>query len=89
MYLHMRHDTTTQIYMKRKNAGSWNSGPKRSKSEIPILHNFKCPETLRRIVLEYIKNIGRRNNRRGPTRWPQAWGRTLPPRARLLSLWAP
>ena len=68
-------------YMKRENAGNWNSGPERSKSEIPILHNSKCPETLRRIVLEYIKNIGRRNNRRGPIRWPQAWGRALPPRA--------
>src|SRR3990170_3588063 len=65
--------------MKRENAGNWSSGPKRSKSNIPILHNSKCPETLRRIVLEYIKNIGRRNYRRGPTRWPQAWGR--PPRA--------
>ena len=61
--------------MKKENADSWNSGPKMSKSEIPILHNFKYPETLRRNVLEYIKNIGRRKIRRGPTRWPQAWRR--------------
>ncbi|KAM3274229.1 hypothetical protein ACQJBY_043407 [Aegilops geniculata] len=54
----------SQIYMKRDNASSWNSGPERSKSEIPILHNSKRLETSRRIVLEYIKNIGRRNNRR-------------------------
>ena len=77
-----------KVYIKRENASIRNSGPERSKSE-PILHNSKCPETLRRIVLGYIKNIGRRNNRRGPTRWPQAWGRTLPPMACLPSLWAP
>src|SRR3989337_2289793 len=68
-----------KIYMKRENAGSWNSGPKRSKSERPILHNSKSPENLRRIILEYIKNIGRIKYQRGPTRKPQGWGRALPP----------
>src|SRR3990170_2948402 len=52
---------------------------KRSKSERPILHNSKSPENLRRIILEYIKNTGRRKYQRGPTRRPQAWGRALPP----------
>ena len=47
---------------------------KRSKSEIPILHNSKSPENLRRIILEYIKNIGRKKYIRGPTRRSQARG---------------
>ena len=50
------------------------------KSERPILHNSKSPENLRRIILEYIKNIGRIKYQRGPTKWPQAWGHALPPR---------
>jgi hypothetical protein len=61
-----------KVYTKRENAGSWNSGPERSKSERPIPHNSKSPENLWRIILEYIKNIGQRNTRGGPTRWPQA-----------------
>src|SRR3990170_4310755 len=68
-----------KVYTKRENAGSCNSGPERSKSERSIIHNSKSPENLRRIILEYIKNIGRRKYQRGPTRRPQAWGRTLPP----------
>ena len=75
-----------KIYMKRVNASSWNSGPERSNFEIPILHNFKCPKTLWRIVLEYLKNIWRRNYRRGPTRWLQAWGARLTPQGAPLEL---
>ena len=45
---------------------------KRSKSEIPILHNSKSPKNLRRIILECIKNIGRRIYQGGPTRQSQA-----------------
>ena len=39
-----------KIYMKRENAGSWNSGLEKSKSDIHILHNSKCLKTLRSIV---------------------------------------
>ena len=60
---------------------------KRSKYERPILHNSKSPENLRRIVLEYIKNIGQRIYQRGPTRQSQARGRALPPWARPCGLW--
>ena len=28
---------------------------------------------------KYIKNTGERINKRGPTPWPQGWGRALPP----------
>ena len=63
-----------KVYMKRENADSWNSGPERSKSERPILHNSKSPKILWRINLEYIKNIGRRNHQRGATCHPQGWG---------------
>ena len=45
-----------KIYMKRVNADRWNSGPERSKSDIPILRKSKCLETLQRIILECIKN---------------------------------
>jgi hypothetical protein len=65
--------------MKREIAGSWNSGPKKATTEIDIFHNSKWPENLRRIILEYIKNIGGRNTRRGPTREPRAQWRALPP----------
>ena len=47
-----------KVYTKRENADSWNSGPERSKSERPILHSSKSPETLQRIILECIQNIG-------------------------------
>jgi hypothetical protein len=68
-----------KVYTKRENVGSWNSGPETSNSERPILHNSKRPENLIRIILEYIRIIGRRKYQSGPTRWPQAWGRALPP----------
>src|SRR3990170_1412520 len=55
-----------KIYMKRENAGSWNSGPERSKSERPILHNSKSPENLRRIILEYIKKYWTKKIPEGP-----------------------
>jgi hypothetical protein len=54
---------------------------KRSESERPILHNSKSPENLRRIILEYIKNTGRRKYQRGPTWQPQARGALPPGRA--------
>src|SRR3989337_1977996 len=78
-----------KVYMKRENAGSWNSGPKRSKSERPILHNSKSPANLRRIILEYIKNIGRRKYQTGPTRWLQAWGARPTPLGAPLRLVGP
>ena len=52
-------------------------GRKRSKFEKPILHNSKSPEILWRIILEYIKNIGRRKHQRGATHCPRGW-RALP-----------
>ena len=67
-----------KVYTKRENAGSWNSGPERSKSERPILHNSKSPENLRRIILEYIKNIGRRKYQRGPTHGHKPGGAPYP-----------
>ena len=54
-------------------------GWKRSKYQRPILHNSKSPETPRKSVLEYIKNIGRRKHQRGATPCPRGWGRALPP----------
>ena len=44
------------VYTKRKNTGSWNSGPEKAMSELPILHNSNWAEILRRIILENIKN---------------------------------
>ena len=55
----------SKIYMKRENAGNWNSGPQRSKSERPIRHNSKCPKTLQRIIWN-IKKLGEENTRGDP-----------------------
>ena len=35
---------------------------------LPILHNSKWAETSRRILMEYLRNIGANNYQRGPTR---------------------
>ena len=62
---------------------------KRSKYERPILHNSKSPEKLRRIILEYIKHIGRKKYQRGPTRRSQALGARPTPQGAPCGLWAP
>ena len=62
-------------YHEEGNAGSWNSGWKRSKYWKPILHSSKNPETPRKSVLELIRIIERRKHQRGPTPWPGGWGR--------------
>mgnify|MGYP005813414301 CR=1 FL=1 len=59
-----------KVYTKRENADSWNSGPGKAMSELPILHISKWAKTLWRIVLEYKKNTEANNYRRGPTWWP-------------------
>ena len=64
----------TWFTMKRGNAGSWNSGWKRSKYWKPILHSSKNPETPRKSVLELIRIIERKKHQRGPTLWPGGWG---------------
>ena len=50
---------------------------KRSKSEIPILHNSKSLENLRRIILEYIKNTEQRKYQRDPPCSHKPGGRAL------------
>ena len=55
------------------------AGPEKATSEIDILQRSKWPKNLRRIVLELIKNIGRRIIGRGPAKESQAqvappWG---------------
>ena len=60
--------------MKRENAGSWNSGWKRSKYWKPILRSSKNLETSRKLFLELIRIIERRKHQRGPTPWPRGWG---------------
>ena len=78
----------TRFTMKRGNAGSWNSGWKRSKHWKPILHNSKSPETPRNIFLDLIRIIERRKHKRGPTPWPGAWGAPTPTGRAPVS-WAP
>ena len=63
----------TRFTMKRGNAGSWNSGWKRSKHWKPILHSSKNPETPRNLFLELIKIIERNKYIRGPTPCPGEW----------------
>ena len=72
--------------MKRENAGSWDSGWKRSKYWKPILHSSKSPETPRIKFLELIRISERKKYARGPTPCP---GDSPPYRARLPISWAP
>ena len=64
----------TRFIMKRENAGSWNSGWKRSKHWKPILHSSKSPETPQKSFLELIRIIERKKYQRGPTPCPRGWG---------------
>ena len=68
----------TRFTMKRGNAGSWNSGWKRSKYWKPILHSSKNPETPRKSILELIRIYEQRKYQRGPTPWPGGWGARPP-----------
>ena len=72
----------TRFTMKRGNAGSWNSGWKRSKHWEPILHCSKRPETPQNLLLELIRIIEQKKHLREPTPWPGGWGRAHP-------YWAP
>ena len=69
--------------MKRENAGSLDSGWKRSKYWKPILHSSKSPETPRNTFLELIRIFGRKKYTRGPTPCPGE--RRAPPIGRPLS----
>ena len=78
----------TRFTMKRGNAGSWNSGWKRSKHWKPILHCSKSPETPRNMFLELIRIIERKKYIRGTTPCPGEW-RAPPYWARHPISWAP
>ena len=78
----------TRFIMKRENAGSWDSGWKRSKYWKPIMHSSKNPETPRKSFLELIRIIERRKYQRGPTPSLGGWG-ACPPTWRAPVSWAP
>ena len=75
----------TRFIMKRENAGSWDSGWKRSKYWKPILHSSKSLENPRKSFLELMIIIERKKYQRGPTPWPGGWGHAHPYWARPLS----
>ena len=79
----------TRFTMKRGNAGSWNSGWKRSKYWKPILHSSKNPKTPWKLSLELIRIIERRKHQRGPTPWPGGWGARPPLLGAPPVSWAP
>ena len=72
----------TRFTMKRGNAGSWNSGWKRSKHWKPILHCSKNPETPWNIFLELIRIIEQKKYIKGPHPGQEGGGRAHP-------YWAP
>ena len=74
------------VYMKRENAGSWNSGPKRSKSEILILHNSKCLETLWRIFFGIYKTYWANKQQKGTHQVATSLGGTPYPLGRAPTL---
>ena len=55
-----------KVYIRRENAGSWNSGLERSKYYRPILRNSKSPETPRNILKQIKKNPRQRWRLVGP-----------------------
>ncbi|XP_044957592.1 uncharacterized protein LOC123408578, partial [Hordeum vulgare subsp. vulgare] len=59
------------------------------KFEIPMLHNSKSHENQRGIILEYIKNTGRKKYSRGATTRSRACQARPTPWARLGGSWAP
>ena len=75
--------------MKRGNAGSWNSGWKRSSRWEPILHSSKSPETPRNNLLELIRISERKKYTRGPTPWPRGWGARPTPLGVPPASWPP
>ena len=77
-----------KVYHEEGNAGSWNSGWKRSKHWKPILHCSKSPETPRKIFLEFIRIIERKKYTRGPTPCLGEW-RARPPTRRAHYLLGP
>ena len=79
----------TRFTMKRGNAGSWNSGWKRSKHWKPILHCSKNPETPGNLFLELIRIIERKKYIRGPTPWLGGWGARPPLLGAPPVSWAP
>ena len=62
-----------KVYTKRENAASWNS--RLEKEQILETYSGKLQKDLklRKLVLEYIKNIGRRKHQRGATHQPRGW----------------
>ena len=79
----------TRFTMKRENAGSWNSGWKRSKHWKPILHCSKKPETPPNLSLDLIRIIERTKYIRGPTPCPGGWGAHPPLLGAPPVSWAP
>ena len=68
-----------KVYIKRENAGSWDSGLEKEQ----IVETYSGLEFWagkgKKSVLEYIKNIGRRKHQRGATHYPRGWrARPLP-----------
>ena len=78
----------TRFTMKRGDAGSWNSGWKRSKHWKPILHNPKSPETPQNNFLELLRISEQKKYTRGPTPCPGDRGRA-PPIGHAPISWAP
>ena len=63
-----------KVYMKRGNAGSWNSRLEKEQILETYSAQLQSPKTSREQVSEYIKNIGRKKYQRGATHRPQGWG---------------
>ena len=73
-----------KVYIRRENAGSWNSRLEKEQILETYSAQLQSPETPRKSFLEIIKNIERKKYVRGATTCPRGWGRALPPRARPL-----
>ena len=68
-----------KVYIRRENAGSWNSGLEKEQILKPTLHSSKSPETPRKSFLELMIIIERKKYLRGPPTIHEGGGRALPP----------
>ena len=68
-----------KVYMKRENAGSWNSGLDKEQILETYSAQLQKYRNFTEHVFEYIKNIERKKFTRGPHPTHEGEGRALPP----------
>ena len=68
-----------KVYIKRENAGSWNSGLE--KEQILEIYSAQLQKSwnFTGVIFGINEKYWRKNTPEGPTPWPWGWGHALPP----------